>query len=240
MTGISSFVRMPSLLSPRTASYVAALIREGDTFDYSKWLEEIRRNEREAKQLLAVPALDEPVRGELGCPRDAPERRYIWPTLRPIPITRSAAIRIAISRSRHRTGAEILEVRLRRRLEKICDAWNNFQASRARDAVYGYLAHVLAIVEHYKVRRKIRKLLRYAFKFADLPFNKNADPFTAVIRCTSDDGVDSKMISKWARALRYVARSKKPETELKAFMKEAGGINACANLYARWIGRHDL
>ncbi len=36
MTGISSVVREPSPLSPRSASYVAALIREGDNFDYSK------------------------------------------------------------------------------------------------------------------------------------------------------------------------------------------------------------
>jgi len=89
--------------------------------------------------------------------------------------------------------------------------------------VYGYLAHVFKIVEHYKVRRKTGKLLRHASEFADLPFDKNANPFTAIIRCTSDDGIDSKMISKWARALRYVARSKKPETGLKAFIKEAGG-----------------
>jgi hypothetical protein len=50
-------------------------------------------------------------------------------------------------------------------------------------------------------------------------------------------GADNKTISKWARALRYVARCKKPGTPLKAFMTEAGGVNACANLYARYFGR---
>jgi hypothetical protein len=105
--------------------------------------------------------------------------------------------------------------------------------------VYGYLAAVFAIVEHYKVRRKTRKLLRQAFEFANLRFNKNGDPFTAIIRCTSNDSVDSKMISNWARALRYVARSKKPETGLKRFMKRVGGINACVDLYAQCNGRRD-
>ena len=38
MIGIPSAVKGPSLLSPRTADYVAALIREGDSFDYCKWL----------------------------------------------------------------------------------------------------------------------------------------------------------------------------------------------------------
>jgi hypothetical protein len=122
-------------------------------------------------------------------------------------------------------------------LEKICGAWDDFQANRARDAVYGYLEAVFAIVSHYKRRRKTNKLLRHAFKFANLPFDKAADPFTAVIRCTYDNTVDSKTISKWARALRYAARSKEPAVRLRTFMKRAGGVNACADLYARYFGR---
>ena len=47
------------------------------------------------------------------------------------------------------------------------------------------------------------------------------------------DEVDSKTMSKWARALRYVARYERPDRPLKTFMKEAGGVNACAELYAR-------
>ena len=62
---------------------------------------------------------------------------------------------------------------------------------------------------------------------ANLPFDKNANPFAAIIRCTCDDEIDSKTISKWARALRYVSvNARSPETRLKAFMKGAGGVNA--------------
>jgi len=237
MIEISYPVRVPPPLSPRTASYVAALIREGDDFDYSKWFQEVRRKERDAKQVLVVDASDrrgfkEPNRS------NTPECRDIWPTSGPVRIAGTASLPIAIRRSRHHKARdETPEARLSRRLEKIREAWNDFQSRRARDAVYGYLAHVLAIVEHYKVRRKTSKLLRHASEFADLRFDQNADPFTAIIRCTSDDSVDNKMISKWARALRYVARSKKPETGLKTFMKKAGGINGCAELYARHFGR---
>jgi hypothetical protein len=92
--------------------------------------------------------------------------------------------------------------------------------------VYGYLEAVFAIVEHYKVRRRTKKLLRHAFKFANLPFAKDADPFGAVIRCTCDDEIDSKTISKWARALRYVAHCKGPHIRLKTFMTDAGGVMA--------------
>ena len=122
-------------------------------------------------------------------------------------------------------------------LERISRAWEDFQASRTRDAVYGHLDAVFAIVEHYRVRRRTKRLLRRASKFSGLPFDKRADPFTALIRCTSADEVDNKTISKWARALRYVAHCNVPRTRLKAFMKEVGGINACADLYARYFGR---
>ena len=102
--------------------------------------------------------------------------------------------------------------------------------------MYGFLMAVFETVMHYQVRRKTKKLLWQAFEFADLPFDKNADPFTAVIRCTSDN-IDGKTISKWARALRYAARSKEPAVRLRTFMKRAGGVNACADLYARYFGR---
>jgi hypothetical protein len=105
--------------------------------------------------------------------------------------------------------------------------------------VYGYLEAVFAIVMHYKVRRRTTRLLRHAFRFADLPFDKNADPFTAVIRCTTGGDVDSKTISKYARALRYVARREEPDMRLKRFMQQAGGINACASLYAKQLGRNN-
>jgi hypothetical protein len=121
-------------------------------------------------------------------------------------------------------------------VEKVRRAWEDFQSSRTRDAVYGYLEAVFAIVEHFRVRRRTKRLLRHAFEFADLPIDKNADPFSAVIRCTSGRNIDTKTISKWSRALRYVASSKKPETAFKTFMKEAGGINACADRCAIMLG----
>ena len=39
--------------------------------------------------------------------------------------------------------------------------------------MYEYLAAVFAIVTHYKVRRRTNRLLRHAFKFANLPFDTN-------------------------------------------------------------------
>jgi hypothetical protein len=122
---------------------------------------------------------------------------------------------------------------LGRRLGRVSDAWDKFQDDRGRDAVYGYLRAVFALVKRYGGRRRTRRLVRRAFKFAGLPVDNHADPFAVVIRCTSDGKADNKTISKWARALRYVAAAKRPRHRLKAFMKSRGGVNACTELYPK-------
>jgi hypothetical protein len=131
-----------------------------------------------------------------------------------------------------------LKVRLQRQIEKVQVAWHDFQTSRARDAVYDYLQAVFTIVMHHKVRRRNKRLLRHAFRFAKLRLDKNADPFAAIIRFTCGDGADNKMVSKWARALRYAARGKPAGMRLKAFMKDKGGVNGCAAEYASRKRRH--
>jgi hypothetical protein len=217
MMPISSRFREPSLLSPRTAEYVEAMIREGDSFDYSKWLNTVREEEAQAKRVPTATS----------CDVVAP--RADKPALNCKPALNLRALR----RPHRQAKSQSPQARLRRWLEKVRRARDDFQASRARDAVYAYLEAVLTIVEHYRVRRRTNRLLRHAFKFANLSVDKNADPFSAVIRCTSGSDVDNKTISKWSRALRYVARFKKLDSGLPTFMKEAGGVNACADRYAR-------
>jgi hypothetical protein len=235
MIETSSTFRAPPLLSPRTANYVAALIRQGDKFDYFKWLKRVREEEDQAKQISATFASGKIIAPELDPPIGTTDCRSASLNSGPAPMTRAAPLRKA--RSHHEPRSKTPKARLRRRLEKICDAWDEFQTSRARDIVYGYLEAVFAIVEHYKVRRRTKKLLRHAFKFASVPFDKNANPFNAVIRCTCDDEIDSKTISKWARALRYVAHCKPRKMRVETFMKRVGGVNACADLYGRYFGR---
>ena len=56
------------------------------------------------------------------------------------------------------------------------------------------------------------------------------EPFAAVIACTGN--VDRRTLSKWSRALRYVAQAKKDGEELTEFMRGQAGINACAALFS--------
>jgi hypothetical protein len=229
----TSFADNGALMPPRTAKYVEAIIREGDNFDYCKWLQRVREEEAQAKQPLAASASGELVSSQIGSRLGSPNNWAAQPSASAPLMIKTVPVPRATSRSTHKLRDNTPKARLRRWLEKIRDAWDQFQASRARDAVYGYLEAVFAIVEHYKVRRRTNKLLRHAFKFADQPLDKNANPFTAVIRCTCNDSIDRKTISKWARALRYARRRKKPEMRLKTFMKDAGGVNACAAGYSK-------
>jgi hypothetical protein len=234
MSEISPLISTSCLLSPKTTDYVAAMIREGDNFDYYKWLLQVREEEALAKELqqtmtvrIVPPEIDAPINVFDG--REASPNGKLVNGRVPTPI--------ALPRLHRKPPHSASGTRITRRLEGISSAWDDFQASRMRDAVYGYLDAVFAIVEHYRVRRRTKRLLQHACKFANLLFDKNADPFTAVIRCTSGGHADNKTISKWARALRYVARSKESAVRLRTFMKEAGGVNACADRYAHRMGR---
>ena len=227
------------LMSTRTAKYVEAMIREGDNFNFGEWLKKVREEEAQAKLArTATPPRDvvnERVDNPVNTSGGPDVRRSLGPGLISKPALNPRALRRRYQEAQTKTP----NARLTRWLEKVHCAWGDFQASRRRDAVYEYLAAVFAIVTHYKVRRRTNRLLRHAFKFANLPFDKSADVFSVVIRCTCGNSVDAKTISKWARALRYVVRNKSPRAPLSRFMKKMGGVNACAAAYAKTQTRRD-
>ena len=53
-------------LTPRTSNYVAALIREGDNFDYRKWLERVREKETTPARELRKAKTEQIVSEEIG------------------------------------------------------------------------------------------------------------------------------------------------------------------------------
>jgi hypothetical protein len=224
-------------LSPRTTKYVEAMIREGEEFDYHKWLQHVREEELKAKQVPVAFSSGESVASEIGDLSNTPDRLDAWASSGSALQAKSATIPRAVYRSEYQARGESPKDRLRRRLMRVSDAFDEFQESRVRDAVYGYLKAVFALVVDHKGRRRTKRLLQRTFQFAGLPVDKNADPFAAVIRCTSEQKLDCKTISKYSRALRYTARCKKPRTSLKAFMKEMGGVGGCADRFAKYLGR---
>jgi hypothetical protein len=214
----------------RTAKYVEAMTREGKSFNYKKWLHQVQEEEAQAKRVAAGSNSAEPAMSDAAQIKSAPNSAA------------SAVIVNNVATSRNpssQTGSpnsETSKKSLQKRLIHVGHAWDDFQGTRDRDAVYKYLRTVFSIVQHYRWKGQIKKLIRRAFRFAELPFDKNVDPFAVIIRCTCEQQLDRKTISKWSRALRYAAQFKK-RTPLKTFMKNRGGINACANLYTQHFGR---
>jgi hypothetical protein len=51
------------------------------------------------------------------------------------------------------------------------------------------------------------------------------------------DKVDARTRSKWSRVLRYAAEYKDLDEPLGDFIKRKGGINECAEQFARRLGR---
>jgi hypothetical protein len=113
-------------------------------------------------------------------------------------------------------------------------AWVRYQSTRQRDAVYGYLTAVFAIVQHWKRQHRAKVSSHHALvATGQRRAIRNDEPFATVIFCTSDpEVVDSKTRSKWSRALRYV-KSKPAGQSVIDFIKSHGGINECARRFAR-------
>jgi hypothetical protein len=127
---------------------------------------------------------------------------------------------------------------LKQDLLRVRNAWENCQASRERNAIYGYLTAVFDLVSWWAAESCALERGYKSLRLQSMcPFD-GEDPFAAVIRCTADPAkVDKRTRSKWSRALRY-ALPKKPSSEpLDQFMKRKGGINKCAGRFARHLGQ---
>jgi hypothetical protein len=121
-------------------------------------------------------------------------------------------------------------------LAKARMAWTEYQSSRERDAVYGYLTAVFEIVARWKEQHRAKASLhRVLSATKQCGAIRIDEPFAVVICCTSDASkLDAKTRSKWSRALRYADRFKPDNQGLAEFIKSKGGINECA---AQWSDR---
>ena len=113
-----------------------------------------------------------------------------------------------------------------RQFAKARKAWVQYQSTRQRDAVYTYLSVVFDIVRRWKMVGHSRTCSLHALSASEhRGAVRTRDPFAIVIFCTSDPRVvDSRTRSKWVRALRYVARTRRDQP-LGRFIKSQGGIN---------------
>jgi hypothetical protein len=127
---------------------------------------------------------------------------------------------------------------LREDLRRVRNAWEDCQASRDRNAIYGYLGAVFDLVMWWKAEDRAISRARWALQLQRLDLPTTDEPFAAVILCTADrQKVDKRTRSKWSRVLRYSAEYKSHGESLAAFIRRKGGINKCADRFTRCLGR---
>ena len=108
-----------SWLPPRTASYVEALIREGDDFDYSRWLDGVRAPATEATEVpVATGTLHSPSTPDNRFEASGSHRfqRLLVPS--------------RLGRLSQDPNGETPKARLERRVKKIRRSWDELQATR--------------------------------------------------------------------------------------------------------------
>jgi hypothetical protein len=129
---------------------------------------------------------------------------------------------------------------LKANLSRLENEWENYQNTRDRDGIYGYLAAVFELVRWWAhERRSVEYARRTLWLRGHRTLVKEPEPFAAVIFCTADpEKLDYRMRSKWSRVLRYAAVYKDLDEPLQDFIKRKGGINKCATRSARRLGRH--
>jgi hypothetical protein len=130
---------------------------------------------------------------------------------------------------------------LRQDLTRVRLAWEDCQASRDRNAIYGYLTAVFDLVMWWAAQDRAISRARWALRLQGIDLPTTDEPFAAVILCTADrQKVDKRTRSKWSRVLRYAAEYKTNAEPLAAFVRRKGGINKCAARFARCLGRRSV
>jgi hypothetical protein len=125
-----------------------------------------------------------------------------------------------------------------RDLERVHDAWDDSQADRRRDAIYGYLKAVYDLANWWSAENCEVERARRALRSRGLRPLPREDVYAAMIRCTADPArADKRTRSKWSRVLRYVKIEKDEGEALTAFIKRNGGINECNARYSRCLRR---
>jgi hypothetical protein len=129
---------------------------------------------------------------------------------------------------------------LERDLARVQEAWDDSQADRRRDAIYGYLKAVCDLARCWTAEGCEVDRGRQALRSRGLLPGPREDVYAAIIRCTADPARAGKRTrSKWSRVLRYAKMERDEKEPLAAFVKRKGGVNECNVRYGRCLRRLD-
>jgi hypothetical protein len=127
---------------------------------------------------------------------------------------------------------------LQAQLLRLQRAWRRSQGNRDRGAIYGFLDTIFSTVAVWRVDQREVKRTRRILRQAGAALPDIIEPFAGLIVAAAyPTTIDRRTVSKWSRALRFVAEDKRPDQALQPFMMRSGGINGCAAQFTRRLGR---
>jgi hypothetical protein len=125
-------------------------------------------------------------------------------------------------------------------LARLRDTWRHVQSSRGRNAIFLFLTDVFELVAWWVFENQANERAERALTLKGIAVPNKIEPYRAVIVASvAPKIVDKRTVSKWSRTLRFAAACKPRKKRLSQFIKEQGGINACAAAYSRWLRRRD-
>ena len=125
---------------------------------------------------------------------------------------------------------------LKQDLARLQSAWSRCRSTRERSAIYKFLGAVFSLVDVWGAAQQEQRCASLALRLTGLDELPREEPYGAVLRCITD--IDRKTKSKWSRVLRYAHEHKLRSESIQKFVTSRGGINKCAEKYARRLGRH--
>lgn len=121
---------------------------------------------------------------------------------------------------------------LRDELKEVRRSAQKHRDTRKRFAVYRYLRSVLRCycrIERRELLRALRLLLDHEY---GIPDDRKCHPIRAIIDATALLG-DTRMRSRWTRALEFAWHSEVTPNELPDFFQQNDGVAGCARLAAK-------
>ena len=124
---------------------------------------------------------------------------------------------------------------LRQDLERLRDVWEDCQATRDRNAFYGYLTAVYGLVAWWIAEGREADRARRALHLQRLAVSDREDPFASIIRCTADPAkADKRTRSKWSRVMRYAVAYKPHSDSLGQFIRHKGWHQRVPGRFSRF------
>jgi hypothetical protein len=116
-------------------------------------------------------------------------------------------------------------------LKKLEAAFEEYQSTRKRDAVYGYLTAVYRFARRFEKASHRRMVGQHMLALKDRGSRKTDNAFSAILRATST--VNEQTRWKWVQCLAFARREKIASDALQSFIKKHDGINECADEWVR-------